>query len=196
MQQKISQALVLVGFIVATIGATGFHSPADSANGEAMMADGAVAEDLGTTEPLAWTLLGAGLAALIAGGFLSRMSRKSGGDGDQDGLASIHEHLHAVRQAVVRLDENRPSDAELISQIDDLRGGLLFELGSQSDDFAAKVGFDAYASVWSHFATCERLLNRSWSMTADGHGDEGREELPRARAAADAAVLALEELGA
>ncbi|MDG1984299.1 MAG: hypothetical protein P8M11_07020 [Planctomycetota bacterium] len=196
MQQKISQALVLVGFVVATIGATGFHSPADSANGEAMMADGAVAEDLGTTEPLAWTLLGAGLAALIAGGFLSRMSRKSGGDGDQDGLASIHEHLHAVRQAVVRLDENRPSDAELISQIDDLRGGILFELGSQSDDFAAKVGFDAYASVWSHFATCERLLNRSWSMTADGHGDEGREELPRARAAADAAVLALEELGA
>ena len=73
---------------------------------------------------------------------------------------------------------------------------MLFELGSQSDAFAASVGFDAYASVWSHFATCERLLNRSWSMTADGHGDEGREELPRARAAAEAAITALGELAA
>ncbi len=194
MQQKISQALVLVGFVVATIGATGFHSPADSANGKAMVDGGAAAEDLGPTEPLAWTLLGAGLAALIAGGLVSKMSRRSGGAAHQDGLASIREHLNAVRQAVVHLDETRPADADLIREIDELRGGVLFELGSQSDEFAASVGFDAYASVWSHFATCERLLNRAWSMAADGHGDEGREELPRARAAADAALQAFGRL--
>jgi len=42
MQQKITQALVLVGFVVATIGAAGFHSPTKSAAGEAMLAEGAL----------------------------------------------------------------------------------------------------------------------------------------------------------
>ena len=188
MQQKINQALVLVGFIVATIGATGFHSPEKSAAGQARLESGSSAEELGPTEPLAWILLGVGLTALFAGGILSRMQRTTEGGEDHEQLAGIGDQLVSVRDAVARLDEARPGDAELIREIDDLRGGVLFELGSQSDEFAASVGFDAYASVWSHFATCERLLNRAWSMAADGHGDEGREELPRARAAAEAAL--------
>jgi len=196
MQQKITQALVLVGFVVATIGAAGFHSPTKSAAGEAMLAEGADAGSLGSTEPMAWTLLLGGLAALVAGAVLSRRSGDAQGEGTRESVAGVRQQLEAVRDAVTRLDEARPADADLIREIDDLRGGLLFELGSQSDEFAASVGFDAYASVWSHFATCERLLNRSWSMAADGHGDEGREELPRARAAAEAAVAALGELAA
>ena len=141
-------------------------------------------------------LLSVGLLALVAGGILSRRQQTTVEGGDHDHLTGIGEQLASVRDAVARLDEARPGDAELIREIDDLRGGVLFELGSQSDEFAASVGFDAYASVWSHFATCERLLNRAWSMAADGHGDEGREELPRARAAAEAAVAALGELAA
>ena len=194
MQQKITQALVLVGFVVATIGAAGFHSPTKSAAGEAMLAEGADAGSLGSTEPMAWTLLLGGLAALVAGAVLSRRSGDAQGEGTRESVAGVRQQLEAVRDAVTRLDEARPADADLIREIDDLRGGLLFELGSQSDEFAASVGFDAYASVWSHFATCERLLNRRWSM--GGHGDEGREELPRARAAAEAAVAALGELAA
>lgn len=186
MKKLLPNLLIVLGFCLGTIGATGFHSPADSANAVAL-----TGADKPSTESYAWAFLVGGLAMFGAGGLLSRGARDAGqAEGRSGAVAAIRGELIQIQDLVAGLDETKDSlaDAELMVRIDDMRTGVLFDLGSQSDSFASQIGFDAYANIWGHFATCERLLNRSWSMAADGFGEESRAELPLARSAIDSAV--------
>ena len=186
MKNLLPNLLIVLGFCVGTIGATGFHSPADSANGASVPAEGAPG-----TESYAWAFLVGGIALLGAGALLGRGARDDSHAGGKSGaVAAIREELVEIQSMVSGLDETKDTldNAQLMARIDDMRTGILFDLGSRSDSFASQIGFDAYAHVWGDFATCERLLNRCWSMAADGHSDESRAELPLARAAIDSAV--------
>lgn len=211
MKNLLSNLLMVLGFCVGAIGATGFHSPADSANseshkdaevsapastaGSAMEESSEVSNEVSSegrsTENYAWALLIGGIAVLGAGALLGRGARGDALAGGKSGVvAAIQKELVEIQSLVAGLDESKHSleNAELMARIDDMRTGVLFDLGSRSDTFAAQIGFDAYARVWGDFATCERLLNRSWSMAADGHTGESRAEIPLAHAAIDAAV--------
>ncbi len=186
MKNLFPNLLIVLGFCVGTIGATGFHSPADSAN-----AQGLTAGEEPATESYAWAFLMGGMVLLGAGAVLGRGAKDDAHAGGKSGaVAAIRKELVEIQSLVVGLDESKGTleNAELMARIDDMRTGILFDLGSRSDSFASQIGFDAYAHIWGDFATCERLLNRCWSMAADGHSDESRAELPLARAAIDSAV--------
>jgi hypothetical protein len=43
-------------------------------------------------------------------------------------------------------------------------------------------GLQTYADIMSEFASGERYVNRVWSASADGYGDEASAYLDRARA--------------
>ncbi len=193
MKNMLPNVLVVIGFCLGAIGATGFHSPTASANGQGLEAEGAP-----NTENYAWAFLVCGIALMGGGAFLARGARADSDDGGKSGaIAAIREDLLRVQSLVTGMaDSSDPiDDAQLMARIDEMRTGVLYDLGSRSDSFASHIGFDAYAQVWGDFAVCERLLNRCWSMTADGHGDEGRAELPLARAAIDTAVASYAALG-
>jgi len=186
MKNLLPNLLIVLGFCVGTIGATGFHSPADSAN-----VAGVAESPAPGTEQYAWVFLVGGVVLLGAGALLGRGARVDAHAGGKSGaVAAIREELVEIQSLVAGLDDVKDSleNAQLMARIEDMRTGILFDLGSRSDSFASQIGFDAYAHVWGDFATCERLLNRCWSMAADGHGEESREELPLARAAIDSAV--------
>ena len=186
MKNVLPNLLMVLGFCIGAVGATGFHSPTDSAN-----ASGAAAADAPSTETYAWALLVGGIVMLGAGALLGRGARaESLAEGKSGVVAGIQKELVEIQSLVAGLDESKDSmeNAELMARIDDMKTGVLFDLGNRSDSFASQIGFDAYARVWGDFATCERLLNRSWSMAADGHTSESRAEIPLAHAAITAAV--------
>lgn len=191
MKNFLPNLLMVLGFCVGSIGATGFHSPADSANGVAPEGGEAPAAEQPGTESYAWALLLGGLALLGVGSFLARSAKGAADDEGKSGAVdAIRKELAEIQTLVAGLDDAKGSleNAELMSRIDDMRTGVLFDIGSRSDSFAARIGFDDYARIWGDFAACERLLNRSWSMAADGHGEESRAEIPLARAAISSAV--------
>ena len=184
MKNLLPNLLMVLGFCLATVGSTGFHSPSDSANAAAADADA-------STESYAWAFLIGGIAVLSAGAFLGRAARGGADAGAKSGaVEAIRTELVEIQSLVAGLNQSKGSlkDAELMAKIDEMRTGVLFDVGSRSDSFASQIGFEAYAKVWGHFATCERLLNRSGSMAADGHGDESRAEIPLALESIDSAV--------
>lgn len=56
-------------------------------------------------------------------------------------------------------------------------------------------GMKIYAGIMSHFAAGERYLNRAWSASTDGYGEEARDYLGRALVQFREAGAALEAAG-
>ena len=182
--KTLANLLVVLGVCAGALGASGFHVPFGT-------------EDM-EREPLALTIYAVGFVSLVVGGFLLRTERRAGADGEA-AIAERQETLErmlAIQRVVVALDENRRRLAgrELQARITKLFAEDYFDLTSKNDQLITVLGTSAHARVWEGVATAERLLARAWSMCTDGHVDEGREELPHARRAFDAAVRAMRSL--
>jgi hypothetical protein len=162
----LARTLLVLGVCLGAIGAAGF--------GEEI-------------ERGAWPLFLSGIVASLIGGLLLRRALRrrieegEGGNLTREGLATA---LAAIAEEVVRLDDERESlDGETFCRrIDTLLTGACFELGSRNEDYARLLGPSAFAGIWEGFAVSERLLARAWSIATDGHLEEAREELSRARA--------------
>ena len=182
--------VILIGFCIGTLGAAGFHSSADSANASSTE-EPAIEEQLGTwekalvTEDKAKLFFGVGLALLVLGGVLTKRINSAlaaTGSGKASSLAQYEQEIENLQGAVSWLDQHKDAThrEQLHEKISQLLDGPYDELTLRSDELAAMIGFDAYAKVWSGVATCERLLNRAWSMLADNHEQEAKDELPLA----------------
>lgn len=165
MNTLLARTFLISGVCLAAVGGAGFGEP---------------------VEALAWPFFLGGVAATLIGGLsLRRERRQRAADGAekgtaQEGLAALLEDLLG---RVARLDDERESleSAELCRRLDELFEGPYFEIGSRSEDYARALGAGAYSSIWEGFAVSERLLSRAWSIAIDGHLEEARGELPRAR---------------
>ena len=193
MSGLVSKGLIVLGLCLGALGAAGFHAPRASPAEEPAEARDEVPTSARRTEKGAWPLFAGGLALLAVGSFLGRRQAQGAGGGagqGQGGRAAVRAQIEGIRDAVVDLDEHKAElgDEELRRRIDELLGGAYFDLTSRHDDIAALLGFADYARVWDGVASAERMLARCWSMTTDGHGEEGLEELPRARQNIERAV--------
>jgi len=171
----LSRSLLVFGFCCAAVGAAGFDDP---------------------IEPLAWPLFGGGVVGAVVGGLLLRRAQRrrtaEGSGADALSLAGIAVALEAIAAEVTAIDEARETieGEELCTRIDTLLTGAYFELGARNEDYARILGPATFARIWEGFAISERLLARTWSIATDGHLDEARAELPRARAGIEAAFFA------
>lgn len=191
MKALLPNILMTVGFCLGTVGAAGFHSPALSAS--------SLEDATASTESFAWPLLLVGFALLFTGFTLSRMAvgkRKSAEDSHGGALDLLRVKLPVILEAVVSMDESKEtlSDQGLLDQIDDILTGDFLLVASRNDELTKEMGFENFARVWEGVAVAERLLNRTWSMTADGHKQLGILELPKARMNLESSVRALESV--
>jgi hypothetical protein len=166
--------LIACGFCAGTAGAAGMAWP---------------------PEPGARAFFGAGLLAMITGGFLSRTARlgsRRAGESERSRKVAFAGAITELRDLVAALERESPRlpAAELHRRLDGLLSKELFELGSRHEELAAVLGFASYARVWEGIALAERLLARAWSLVTDGHAEEALEELPLARAGLERAAEA------
>lgn len=161
----LARLILVLGVCLGAIGAAGFAE---------------------TVEPEAWPLFVAGIVTSVIGGLLLRREvRRRATEGAEGGLTreGLAEALGAIAREVETLDDERETldrDA-FCERIDALLTGACFELGSRNEDYARLLGPSDFAGIWEGFAVCERLLARAWSIATDGHLEEAREELSRAR---------------
>ena len=177
---KLGTLLLVVGVCVAALGSAGFDTPYEALER--------------STEPYAIPLFAVGLALLFGGGLMSRKGQRAGSaDGSGGEVAAYQSEIRAIRDRVAELEERQQelSDEALRDGLGTLLSEEYFDLTQKSDAFARLIGFSEYARVWEGVATAERLLARCWSMCADGFGEQGKEELPLARASLDQALAAL-----
>jgi len=169
----LARLLLISGVCLGAIGAAGFAE---------------------TVEPEAWPLFVAGIVTSVIGGLLLRRdTRRCATAGEEGGLTrkGLAETLGAIAREVESLDDERETlDRETFcARIDVLLSGACFELGSRNEDYARLLGPSDFAEIWEGFAVSERLLARAWSMATDGHLEEAREELSRAREPIGSAAL-------
>jgi hypothetical protein len=162
---NLARITLILGVCLAAIGAAGFSEEIEKG---------------------AWPLFVVGIVAVVVGGLLLRRDVRrravAGTDGDLS-LEGLTSALRELSAEVSRLDAEAESlDAETFCRrIDTLLSGPCFELGSRSEEYARALGASTFAATWEAFAISERLLSRAWSMATDGHLEEAREELSRAR---------------
>jgi len=163
----------IVAFCVMIVGAAGFSKE---------------------IEPLAWPLYLGGLAVTLVSGFALRKANQRSTAAAAVGstsLASLVNAVEVIRDEVAALEASAATgDAKALLVRLDAVLARCASLGERNEDYMKSLGIKRYVQVWDGFATAERLLARAWSMTADGFADEGRRELPRARAALERAASA------
>ena len=177
--------LIITGFCAASLGAAGLGKHA----GEGSLSSGT-----------ALAILGCGVLALIMGGILLKLAKKTPGETEAEDAGSKSAFtglLEEIRREIHGLDDSRNdlSAEELTERIDTLLKEQYFDLTTRHEELAALLGFSKYAGIWDGVASAERLISRAWSMATDGHLDEAIEELPRARAQIDRACAAIAGLG-
>ncbi len=178
----IANIFLTIGVCFASVGAAGFHNPADTGRIEKK------SEGNPDTEPKAWPLFGCGMFIIAVGGFLTR-SAKSVTVNSQDAqhehptATAVTETLNHICISVNSIDDARErlSRSELCHEIDTLLSGYFFDLVDLREDFLQMVGFSDYVKVWDGVATGERLLARVWSIATDGYHEEALKDLPVAR---------------
>ncbi len=177
-----ANALILLGFCIGSLGATGFHNPALSASG-LKVAQGQEAPKTGPDrEDHAMLLFAIGLGTLLVGGFMARSSKAGtsmeAGEQHTHGAALLKQ-ITAVQQALSELHAKASSlsPEERHLAISDLSEGAIYDLTSEFEHWIEVLGFERYSQVWTGIATGERLVNRAWSMETDGHAKEATEEL-------------------
>jgi hypothetical protein len=194
--------LILIGFCLGTLGATGFHNPALSANAPKLEAGYAVeviegsSDEAPNREEHAMLMFLIGLGVLIGGGFMTKFANGSTGLAAEDHHAqdaALVGQLLAIESSLREL-HGKAADmvsADLHQAISDMSEGPIYEVTSEFEHWTAILGFDRYSQVWTGVAAGERLVNRAWSMETDGHAKEAIEEL---KFAADAFAEAQEQL--
>jgi hypothetical protein len=162
----LARIVLVAGFCLGAIGASGFAEP---------------------VEPRAWPMFLIGVGATVVGGLALKIhTRRAASARSESGLSreGLGADLERLAREVVRLDEEREDldPVDFCARIDALLVGPYFEIGGRSEDYARVLGAARHARIWEGFAVSERLLARAWSIATDGHLEEARAELPRARA--------------
>jgi len=178
-----TRILIIAGFCAASLGAAGLGKH----TGEGPV-----------PTSTAWIILCCGGLALIMGGILLKLAKKTAGTaGDVDAVSRsvFTDLLEEIRREIHDLAESRAdlSAEELTQHIDALLKEQYFDLTARHEELAELLGFSKYAGIWDGVAAAERLLARAWSMATDGHLEEAIEELPRARANIERACRAMAE---
>ncbi|HSM13242.1 MAG TPA: hypothetical protein VLA66_04175 [Thermoanaerobaculia bacterium] len=139
-----------------------------------------------TVEGMEIPLYLAGLAVGVAGVALARWhawttSRKA--EHVQAGLAELHERLERLHDRAQAFEREKDSIrvGDLKRRVEDEFVDDLAAFAERRETIAVRFGLQAYADVMSPFASAERHLNRVWSASTDGYGDEAREMIGRAR---------------
>jgi len=153
-----------------------------------------------TEEGIAIPMYLAALALGIAGVALARWhayttSRQA--EHVEAGLAELHERLERLAANAETFDREKDSIRvdDLRRRVDDQFADDLGAFADRRETIAVRFGLQAYADVMNAFAAAERHLNRVWSASTDGYGDEAREHVGRAREELGHALEHLRALG-
>jgi len=124
--------------------------------------------------------------ALLGVVLLRRTARAAAGQGEQierrmdalqKALVEADDTLAALRQHVGDDDEAAAPDLDVYAVRDRLDAELAASLATFADGREAMIpafGMTTYGEVMTRFAAAERLVNRTWSASADGYIDEVR----------------------
>ncbi len=96
--------------------------------------------------------------------------------------ADIDDSLARLVADLEKLDAEKESipTADLHGEIDKRLRDDLTRFADARHSLAHIYGLQAYADVMSSFAAGERYVNRVWSASADGYGDEAKKYITRA----------------
>ena len=120
-----------------------------------------------------WSLFGLCAFALIVGVVLSGMLRRAEA-ADEKTSEDIEWLDRSLSNLIARLGELAgESDVfEVRHRIDSDLMEDLDRFVERRESMIHRYGLQTYANVMSAFAASERLINRSWSASADGYVDE------------------------
>ncbi len=151
------------------------------------------------TQSTDWTLFIPAAVAGIAG--VSAIKRSSRGAARAESLltanrAELRESLESIVAgteaiAAAGLDVDR-----VRGEIDERLREPLRRFAEARESLVHLYGLRAYADIMSGFAAGERYLNRAWSASADGYGQEASTSLDKAAARFRAALDLLGEAAA
>lgn len=89
---------------------------------------------------------------------------------------------HVVRGTEALRDDPSLASAALRAAIDDKLRNDLRRFADARESMVHLYGLQTYADIMSSFAAGERYINRVWSASADGYGEEAAAYLERAAA--------------
>ena len=149
-----------------------------------------------------WSLFGLCAFALLAGVVLTEMLRRAeAADGSRgadievlDGcLTRLIERLGILNAERAGADDGEVF--EVRHKIDDDLMENLDRFVERRESMIGRFGLQTYADVMSAFAVSERLINRTWSASADGYVDEVRSCLAQAEQEMRSAQTRLRQSG-
>lgn len=144
-----------------------------------------------------WTHYIIAMAVMFAGLIASRIAAKDSASSEganQASLETLRASLARIRDTVgtfVGIEDDQAL-TEVHERID---GELVEDLGEFVESRESMIrlfGMQTYADIMSAFATGERLINRTWSASADGYVDEVKKCLRQAQAEFENAANQLE----
>ncbi len=136
-------------------------------------------------ETIEWTWYGIAFAVGAVGVVMIRVSAHT----DKTQTHKVDADLRVMSETMGRLVSNLSDlnarydsvDVYTIHQwIDAELAGDLADFAEARESLIPLYGLQRYADLMTQFAAAERLINRSWSASADGYVDEVRISLERA----------------
>jgi hypothetical protein len=136
-----------------------------------------------------WSLFGLCAFALLVGVVLTEMLRRAEAADDSRGadIEVLDGCLTKLIERLENLNAERAGadDGEVFEVRHRIDGDLMEDLDrfvERRESMIGRFGLQTYAGVMSAFAASERLINRTWSASADGYVDEVRTCLAQAEA--------------
>jgi len=139
----------------------------------------------GAHDPPMWVPFGVGIGLAVSGALLLRR-QNADAIGASDGQTGIRD-LSGLRAALGTLTTDTaalassPSDPEAVRPtLESLLLEQVLPLVDARGFLSNAHGVEAYARVFTPFASAERCLNRAWSALADGNHHEATAQLQKA----------------
>ena len=130
-------------------------------------------------ETIDWTHYAIAVAVMFVGLVASRAAAKDAAAGDDSHGASLKALQSSLERIIAKVREFGSIDSD--EALTELHTRIDAELVEPIGDFVEAresmiplFGMQTYADIMSAFATGERLINRTWSASADGYVDEVR----------------------
>ena len=146
----------------------------------------------GAHDPPMWVPFGGGITLAVVGAMLLRRLHAANGTGSDDDagirdLSGLQAALHDVTAHTAALAALPVGQPDLREKLDALLLDRLLPLIEARGFLANAHGVEAYAKVFTPFASGERCLNRAWSALADENPAEAQAQLLRAQQHLEAA---------
>lgn len=139
----------------------------------------------GAHDPPMWLPFGVGIALAVSGALLLRRQNADAigaGDGETGirDLAGLQNALGMLTERTAALASTPTDTGQVRSQLESLLLEQVLPLVDARGFLANAHGVEAYARVFTPFASAERCLNRAWSALADGNPHEAKAQLHKA----------------